>query len=264
MLEGYPYSATDVAQAFYLYQNHFWNFIAKGKVVDLASPSFVNRAFTEPLSGEIIHIPWWKFANLKADSVPQFDIVTANHTLCEMHPNCLGFALYIAQSLLQGRGLKAFMFEGWGLDTEGHSRASVNNQFYKQNFALAHNDSQITVFVPTLGDKKYMLHCLPMNNRYKRQVLHLYKNLSFFNILKNRRQEKPLFDRSSWEPWEYKSAKNPLSGNIIRGREIIKNNKIISIDQVSRYYTELLGTENHLSPDEHFLKLASCDIYYTP
>ena len=259
ILEGYPYAATDVTQAFYLYQNHFWNFITKGKVIDLADPSFVNRTFTEVLSSEIIHLPWWEFVNFNASSVSQFDIVTANHTLCEMHPNSLGFTLYIAQSLLRGSGLKTFIFEGWGSDKE-NPRAYVNKHFYKHSFAMVHNDSQITIFVPRLGEQKYIKHCLPMYNRSKRLILHLHKNFSFINILKNLRQEKPLFSRSSWEPWEYKSVKNPLSGKVIRGRQIIKNDKTISIDQVNRYYTELLGSKNYLSPDEHFLKLASCEL----
>ena len=31
MLLGYPYAATDVTQAFYLYQNHLWDFISNGQ-----------------------------------------------------------------------------------------------------------------------------------------------------------------------------------------------------------------------------------------
>ncbi len=34
MLLGYPYAATDVTQAFYLYQNHLWDFITDGKVFE--------------------------------------------------------------------------------------------------------------------------------------------------------------------------------------------------------------------------------------
>ena len=61
ILNGYCYAATDVTQAFYMYQNHLWNFITGGKVTELARESVNNKQFGDPSNGYVTHVPWWEF-----------------------------------------------------------------------------------------------------------------------------------------------------------------------------------------------------------
>ncbi|MFQ5750726.1 MAG: hypothetical protein ACE5HI_01910, partial [bacterium] len=220
ILTGYPYAATDVTQAFYLYQNRFWNFISDGRVYD-----FVNnkeealRIFDKIPKGSAVHIPWWEFVKLKPDSVPQFDIVTCNHALCEMHKYSLGFSLRIARALLQGQdgeSPKLFVFEGYGA-SNFNSIESVNECFKASGFSLAHNDPYITVFVPTEVDSG-----------------------SESKISTN--------DVSSGDS---------ISRLFYFGRK--SADKTVRIDQVNAFYTDLLGSTDHLTPDEHFLKFIGVD-----
>ena len=147
MLDSYPYAATDVTQAFYLYQNHFWNFILGGRVKELVHQPAAKERSLEAVPGNALHIPWWEFARLEPGSTPNYDVVTCNHVLCEMHPNCLGFTLNIAKSLLKDSENPLIVFEGWGSGL-GQSRAVVNERFYRLGFGLVHHDPVITVITP--------------------------------------------------------------------------------------------------------------------
>lgn len=249
MLEGYPYAATDVSQVFYLYQNHFWNFVSDGKVLELVRDNISHESLAEPPPGGVVHVPWWEFVRLRPESVPQFDVVTCNHTLCEMHPDSLGFAVMIAQASLHAKeSLKAFLFEGWGYDGR-YLHASVTRRFYRSGFALVHNDSQITVFAP--NGTEGTVECLSLPKRSTRQFRRLR------NVLRRLAGAAPLTggDSYSYAPCHYVSPRNPLSQAILWGRQSEQGVRTVKIDQVNRFYTDLLGSEDHLGPDEHFWKL---------
>lgn len=247
MLEGYPYAATDVAQAFYLYQNHFWNFISDSKVLELARDGVSNEQLAAPSPGGAVHIPWWEFVKLRPESVPQFDIVTANHVLCEMHPDSLAFALRIAQALLRGNETpKAFVFEGWGCQLN-RTRASVAEEFYRFGFNIVHNDRWITVFVPY--GTEYAVDYLPLP---KRSISNKFiRGLNYYLGLA---QGAPLPVKTAYEPCEYASARNPLSRSVLLSRNSEQPGRTVAIEHVNALYTDLLGSEDHLSPDEHFWK----------
>ena len=83
--------------------------------------------------------------------VPAFDVVTCNHALAEMHPNSMAFALRVAREMLRGKGLKAFVFEGWGFE-RFVPRSTITKEFHRCGFNLVHNDEQITVFAPRESD----------------------------------------------------------------------------------------------------------------
>ena len=117
---GWSYCATDITEAFYLIQNHLWNELTNGHVVELCEQ--------EVWDGEIepqhpVHIPWWKFYQLFERDIPSVDVVTCNHALAEMHPNSLSFVLNIARKMLRVNSpdeIKLFMIEGWGkADADG-------------------------------------------------------------------------------------------------------------------------------------------------
>ena len=76
ILNGWSYAASDIAQAFYLFQNRLWNHASGGKVKDLASEPDWDGKISP---GEPVHVPWWEFYKLFESGVPAFDVVTCNH-----------------------------------------------------------------------------------------------------------------------------------------------------------------------------------------
>jgi len=251
MLEGYPYAATEVAQAFYLYQNHFWNFISDGKVLELARDNASKEQFGAIPPGGAVHIPWWQFVKLEPESVPQFDIITANHCLCEMHPDSLGFALRIAQALLRGNEApKAFLFEGWGSEIQ-RTQAYVAERFSRFGFNLVHHDPQITVFAPRGMESAAGHLSLPrrVKGYWVKRWPYLLRYRSFYVPLSA--------NITSYEPCWYTSKRNPLSRTIIQGRHSLQGGKTVTIEQVNSFYTDLLGSDDHMSPDEHFWRFVN-------
>lgn len=257
MLEGYPYAATDVSQAFYVYQNWLWNFLSHGKVTELVrdngSGSPQVGALTAPAPGGVLHVPWWEFVRQGLRSGAPFDLVLCNHALCEMHPDSLAFTVKAARALVDsGDGRpKAFAFEGWG---SGHERLSaITECFYRVGWTIVHNDTGICVFAlrdrPEGAKGLALPHRPPLKRRYVRRVrAALRQGLS---VVRRALWEPPLADRF-YEPCEYASPENPFSSAIRSGRHAEQHARTVGLDQVRRFYTELLRSEHHLSPDEQF------------
>ncbi|MEG5028017.1 hypothetical protein QUB41_12145 [Microcoleus sp. AT8-B2] len=214
MLEGYPYAATDISQAFYLYQNHLWNFISNSinnNLVEAVYPQKEQLFDNLLLPGNVIHIPWWEYVRLKDQKLPYFDIVTCNHALCEMQYRSLRFNLIIAKRMLREEYLsesllfkafpKAFVFEGSGAQLI-HKLTNVINLFLSLGYVMLYNDEFITILVK--GDNE----CLS----------------------------------------------NSVYQKIVEGRQHHQDSTKVNIDDVNSFYTELIGSEEHLSPDELFFK----------
>ncbi|MBI3021760.1 MAG: class I SAM-dependent methyltransferase [Candidatus Omnitrophica bacterium] len=255
MLEGYSYAAMDVTQAFYLYQNWFWNFISDGQVTELARDSgLAPREMTAPQPGGILHVPWWEFVRSALRSGAPFDLVVCNHALCEMHRDSLAFILKSARRLLDAQDgrPKAFVLEGWGARYISLSEATKS--FYRAGFTMVHNDGGIIVFAPTgtswATNGLRLPHHTPLKRRYVRGVRRLLRR--GINVVRRAMWESPLPDMS-YEPCEYRASGNPFSRAIHEGRSAERGTKTVGLEQVNRFYTELLGSENHLNPDERFL-----------
>jgi hypothetical protein len=242
MLDSYPYAATDVTQAFYLYQNHFWNFILRGKVNELVHQSAAKTQSLDPVPGNALHIPWWEFAKLEPGSTPNYDVVTCNHVLCEMHPNCLGFMLNIAKSLLKDSEYPLIVFQGWGSGL-GQSRAQVNERFYRLGFALVHHDPVITVITP--GESKFGGDCLRLPAHRSRLFVRCR------NVLRRAAGQRLVHP---YEPRHYQSEGNPSSKAIIEGRKSATNS--VDLGEIEKFYQKLIGEENHLNADERFWVMA--------
>lgn len=81
MASGYTHICTDVAQAFFLYQQHLFRRIG----------------------GTSVSIPWWEWAAMKIEH-PTENIVTANHCLREMSSHALKFNMRAAAKMLANGG----------------------------------------------------------------------------------------------------------------------------------------------------------------
>ena len=89
--EDYEYRSVEVAQAFFLHQNRLWSAIEHEEI-----------AWKQ--------IPWWKF--YADDNDWSFNVITANHMLCEMHPHARAYLMKAAKKMLGDDGV--FVFEGAG------------------------------------------------------------------------------------------------------------------------------------------------------
>ena len=246
ILEGYPYLATEVSQAFYLYQSHLWNYISGGKLLELAHPNHSVEEFAMPPPGGGVHIPWWELVRLRPELIPDFDVVTCNRVLCEMHGQSLNFIMKITKAAMRGHDTpKAFVFNGWGsaIGTPAHS---VTQAFYGAGFGLVHYDPQITVMAPQ--DMECGKSCLSLPDTRLKRLL----GIRLRNVFRYLTGLPPLRRDVLYGPHQYTSASNPLSSAIMSGREAGEGTRTVGVDRLNRFYDELVGEEDHLTPDERF------------
>jgi hypothetical protein len=222
--QGYPYAGMDVTQAFYLYQNHFWNYISGARVLDFVKTDTPREALSRVPAGSLLHLPWWEFVKTGFTGLPEFDLVVCDHAVCEMHPHSLDFLLKIAHtSFNRGMSLpKAFIFQGWGAQRVSHV-AEVLSRFYKAGYVLIFTDALLTVFVPS-------------NATYAVEPMKLPQNQG----------EKITFP--------YFSVKNPLVQAILSGRNLAQAKRSVSLESINKFYQDMLGTSNYFTPDEGFLR----------
>lgn len=235
--EGYPYAATDVSQAFYLYQNHLWNHVTEGNVHEMVNKNESQKGLDDVRGGSIVHMPWWEFVQLRPEKLPQFDIITCNHALCEMHPASLRFTLKIARLMLQEGG--AFLFEGWGW-ARNNSIESVTEIFYKNGFSIVYLDQYITVLVPS--GTVNSLNSLELPNQIQNETLQVQDG----RLVSHKKMV------NSYNPAIHRASENPVTRAIDSGRQGDK--RIVGADQVNRFYTEILESSYHLTSDEEFEK----------
>ena len=151
VLEGYPYVSTDVAQAFYLYQNRMLSLVAN-EVKDLAAEDGDILSLEAPKPGNAVHIPWWKWVTLKPEQIKwSAGIMTCNHCLCEMHPLSMGYLARVSSQILGNHpGGGQFVFDSWGYDLL-HGEQTVLARFSEFGFRLCHNEAGVSGMV--LADK---------------------------------------------------------------------------------------------------------------
>ena len=111
---GYRYVATDITQAFYVYQNHVLSALVGEDFVELATNDRSFMEIDEADDWRAMHVPWWKFVTLDPRPRLKASVVTCNHALCEMERNALAYNTQLAAMLLDGPGDRFFLLEGWG------------------------------------------------------------------------------------------------------------------------------------------------------
>lgn len=240
IMESYPYAATDVSQAFYLYQNHLWNHVSGGSVSELLDEIGENPFPLEP--GRATHIPWWQFVQLRKETSPEFDIVTSNHCLAEMHPDSLGFALKTSQTFFRNSNRPVFLFEGWGTSMK-YNRSVIAQRFYRSGFGLIHNDPYITAMVPKERSSSQSLLSEP---NHKSHIVR--RGISLTNRIKGRPNYGP------YEPPVLISLDDPVGNAIVKGREQLA--PLVGVNRLRDLYEKLVGDPEPLTADERFLIMA--------
>jgi len=264
ILNGWSYAASDIAQAFYLFQSRLWDFASGGRTRELAADPIWDGALA---AGRPVHFPWWEFFKLLDKGAPSVDVVTCNHALAEMHPNSLAFTLRIAREMLRGGGIKAFVFEGWGYE-KFVPRSAITREFYRAGFGLVHNDGKFAVFVPQDAGCASPAAKLPrcswlFGSRSSdppgiadqgRPVFAGFADLketvgSLFFLSGLKQLARSL---RFWPP-RVLSRRNEISRRILEGRERRGSERLTGIQQVNEFYAALLKTNDLLTADERFL-----------
>jgi len=230
MLESYPYAATDVTQSLYLYQNHLWNFVSGGNVIELAHDYISNDRFPAPTPGGAVHIPWWEYARLQPGQTPQFDVVTCNNCLTEMHRDSLGFTLNIARHFKKDSEGPTFVFKHFGAHLAS-PLGSVIERFYKTGFVLVHHDDRITVMVPK-GSFGYFDPPRP-KSRLLRRSRRILRNLIAPNPNPSGN------GLHSYDVTQYSSKSNVQSKAIVEARR--SELRLVGVEQLNQFYFDLLG-----------------------
>jgi hypothetical protein len=150
VMEGYPYIATDVAQAFYLYQSHMLSHVT-ARLRELAVEEADILTAEQPEPGTAIHIPWWKWVTLTPERIKlAAGIMTSNHVICEMHPSSVAYMAVVGRQMLSNPpGGGKFVFDNWG-STVSRSPRSVAAKFAEHGLLLCHNEHSMSAMV--LGD----------------------------------------------------------------------------------------------------------------
>jgi hypothetical protein len=158
---GYGYACTDIAQAFYIFQSHLLSECARDGFTELATSDddFLTGFNIGP--GQAVHVPWWKFFLPNPQIEFRSEVVTCNHTLCEMHPSARAYTTRAVRSIIGKTG--AFIFEGWGSPV--HTPIwRVGKDIAAAGLVFAQNDVLASVVVAT--DSPFAEHAqgFPMPN----------------------------------------------------------------------------------------------------
>ena len=241
MLQGYPYAATDVGQGFYLHQNHLWNYITDGKVVEVGFDTGRHMESSEP--GGVVHVPWWEFAKTRLDGMPEFDVVTCNGALGEMEKHGLQFTLKVCSGLLRGTtSPKVFLFDDWG---GLQDRSVISRWFYHYNFELVHYDRQIVVFAQSgTPDAVDGLRMPRKTSARATSLRNVWRKIGGMSDM----------ETETWAPCHYVAPGNPLSQAIISGRQVHQQKREIKLAEVNEFYTSLCESNSYLGPDEEFMR----------
>ena len=244
MLRGYPYAATDVTQTLYLYQNHLWNYITDGKVIELAHDS--KQIFGPASPGGVVHVPWWEFAKTRLDGIHEFDVVTCNHALNEMEGDALKFTLKISRALLRGNNApKVFLFRDWG-GKNIRSSAQTTELFYRYGFELVHHSEEIAVFAVGSTDEAVDSLTLPRNLSPWVTALR--------NTVRRIGGAPASLTELGWTPDFHKSTQNPLSRAIIREGQSRQEKLVVNIEEIRRFFTTVIESGNYGTPGEEFTR----------
>ena len=235
--DGHQYFAMDAAQAFYLYQKKLWSDIFGADYFDYSEST------SRPDTAKVTHIPWWQFANLSIP-IPDVDVVTINHALCEMHPTAVKIIFARLYATWGDTDKKLVLAESWGYDYFNRKEAMLTD-IRSESFAAHRITNSVATFHPnkTLG-KAQLIESRrkpSLAARTKRKITKRVTNLIML-ILRN-----PIGQRLA---------------NLIKRGPIHHNKVISSTDAIAQPvfdFFESLATDER-TPDEIFLKPRTGDI----
>lgn len=140
---GYRYAATDVAQAFYIFQNRLWSHLFPNKLRELADGGDI--AMLADPDATVVHLPWWIFFGCDPPHLGRsVDAVVANHALCEMHHHSMLFTIAFGRAVLRTPPEQGIFFvEGRGQDLSNKA-ALLPREFLRRGYARVYYDQDFS------------------------------------------------------------------------------------------------------------------------
>jgi hypothetical protein len=139
---GLSYIGFDNAQALYLWQNRLLN--------ECAGADFLEWVASEPppnmASHRVHHLPWWHYLALRHHCPIRADVFVSNTNLGEMSHGALLYTARIAQPILYGSPISAFLFTNIG-DAKQNSLATVEGELARADLGKVCGDL-VQAFVP--------------------------------------------------------------------------------------------------------------------
>ena len=275
MLDGYPYIGTDVAQAFYLYQNHMLSNVATN-LVELVVEDGDILSLETPKPGTAVHIPWWKWVTLTPNKVKlSAGIMTSNHCLCEMHPNSMAYLAMLSSGILgrhQGGG--TFVFDSWGYDLL-HGEDAVLVKFMEHGFRLCHNEVAVSAMAlaehtrgwpvygtASTGGLNFSIEKARLREKINRMPQIKKPLVAMVNRIPGLRRAILALFNSPAGTQSSRSSRiadvrlaNPLSRRLTAGRDTIFKKAEIGMPEIKSFLTSHFNGSIPELPDETFLNL---------
>lgn len=169
------YFGLEITQALYLYQSNFYNFTYSNQYSNFAIQK--NHA-------KINLIPWWQWVSKNQEF--KFNLVTANHVLCEMHPNSLLYTFKKVIDLYQNPNKKILICEGLG-SKKFSSNETVIFMMKRLGWILCSNLDDVYIFIHSSSSEKFkkqMLFKRSINFKYLFYVFKYEKKNIFHSLFK--------------------------------------------------------------------------------
>jgi len=236
VLSGYSYLASDVSQAFYVYQNHLLNAVTGGKVIELATDARALREITELEPGAALHIPWWKYVVPEQKIRLPLDCVSPNHMLCEMSNVSLSFNLRVWTDL----GI-TLVFDSWGSGNDVPAWL-VAKRLTEAGFVFAYSDGRLNVVVPNDAATAVGALRLPNTERTPSE--------EFYSL---RQYGESGFQRA-FRPPVYRDQANVLGRKIMEHENALRAVPMIGAAEIRSFLMDLRGEPTIETDDEMFMR----------
>ena len=110
---GHRYLSTDVAQAFYLWQSHLFEYLSKDDFVELAGD---HSKKLPNVDKKVVHLPWFIYGMIHehADYLCNVDVVVCEAALGEIPGIALAYILRVSRMMLDKSEVGLFVFSHIG------------------------------------------------------------------------------------------------------------------------------------------------------
>jgi len=170
-ISGWRYASFDVSKSLVTYQNTLWNFagfkVKFAEVSDISSDS------------EFLQIPWWVWGN-PAISLPEREILVANHVIQEMTPLSLSYTIKRSKDL----GAKYITAEGLGYGTYKDNLNIIDRNTDLIHHNLENKKYQRVYIWKFVNDKKTLDNSDYFYSKVKSKTWGLIKKLQQYQFLK--------------------------------------------------------------------------------
>lgn len=251
LLSGFSYVGIDITQGFYLFQNHLFNAIAPGRVIELAADDRSVSEIAKVERGHALHIPWWKWMLTDPKFSFGADLVTANHCLCEMHPRALLYNVQAFSTVLSNGGAGGLvLFEGWG-DTAMSQPWLVMKAFAERGYSLVEHSPFATVLIQSRDPAEGLQFPFARPTEApprQRRALDFLRPPPPPAVVRQPTME------DLYHPPVRTDRANPITDRILKGRARLMGENKLTMRDFEAALTEVANGASIASGDEVFLK----------